>query len=97
MKLDDIVTSIATENDLKKGQVKKIVTKLFDTIKTSVEAGEKVSVPGMGSFMLTERAAGTKTGKDGAERAVAQARFVSFKPSRVATGKVKKAKAGAAG
>ena len=92
MKIDQIAKRIAAENELKKGEVAKIVAALFEAIKTSVEGGEKVTVPGLGSFVLAERGARTLVGEDGAEQQVETLRYVSFKPARDASGKPKKNK-----
>jgi DNA-binding protein HU-beta len=95
MKLDEIVTQVATDAKLPKSVARRFANKLFDGIRAAAEAGEKVSVAGLGTFSLTERAEGERVGKDGTPKAVSAARFVTLKPSRTAVGKPKRAKADA--
>lgn len=99
MKLDDIIGKVATTTGVAPGDVKKVIESAFAEIKSTVEAGGTVKIPGMGVFRLREREAG-----DGAEDGATAARFVTFRPSRSAMGlprarapRKKKAPAPAAG
>lgn len=76
-----------------KSVARRFANKLFEAVRTAVEAGERVNVSGFGSFSLTERPEGERVGKDGTPRAVKAARYVSLKPGRAALGKPKRTKA----
>jgi DNA-binding protein HU-beta len=92
MKLDEIVTQVAAEASLPKSVARRFATKLFEAIRAAAEAGEKVSIAGLGTFSVTERAEGERVGKDGTAKAVSAARYVTLKPSRAAIGKPKRTK-----
>lgn len=86
MKLDDIIAKVATDTGLRRADVKGAVEGTFAAIKSAVDAGDKISIPGMGSFQLREREAGQRVIKTGETREVTAARYMTFKPSRVAMG-----------
>ena|SRR5688572_5199774 len=91
MKLDDIVAHVATTSGMKGGEVQKIVDAVFASIQKAVESGEKVNVPGLGTFHLKEREAGERVDpKTGEKRAIPAAKYTTLKPSRSAAGKPKK-------
>jgi len=93
MKLDEIVVQVAATSGLKAGELKKAVNGIFAAIKTAVEQGEKVSISGMGSFILKSREAGEKIdAKTGETRATEASRFIAFKPSKVGADKEGKEK-----
>ncbi|MGL6211607.1 MAG: HU family DNA-binding protein [Paracoccaceae bacterium] len=92
MKLDEIVTQLATEAKLPTAVARRFANKLFEGIRAAVESGEKVNVKGLGTFSMTERAEGERVGKDGTPKAVKAARYVTLKPSRAAQGKPKRVK-----
>lgn len=90
MKLDEIIDAAAEDGKLTKAQARRFAKNLFDGIRTAATAGEKVSIPGLGSFVLVQRAEGERMGKDGVAKHVAAASYVSFRPTRAATGKAPK-------
>lgn len=99
MKLDDIVSKVATDSGLNRADVKKSVSGVFAAIKSAVDAGSKINIPGMGSFQLKEREAGQRVAKSGETRDVGSARFLIFKATRAAMGlppKERKSKKGKA-
>jgi DNA-binding protein HU-beta len=87
MKLDDIIGKVADSTGLSRRDVKKAVEGAFAEIKSVVDSGEKVAIPGMGSFQLKEREAGEVVSRTGEPVTVSAARYVTFKPSRAATGR----------
>ncbi|WP_428311548.1 HU family DNA-binding protein [Hydrocarboniphaga sp.] len=88
MKLDEIVTQVAASSGIKAGELKKAIDSVFATIKTTVETGDKVSIPGLGSFVLKNREAGEKVNaKSGEKQIVEAASFLTFKPAKTGAGK----------
>jgi DNA-binding protein HU-beta len=91
MKLDEVVATVANSTGMKRGEVKKVAEALFVAIKSSVAGGQKVSIPGLGVFLMKERAAGERVNpKTGEKKMVAAARYAAFKPARSEMGKEKK-------
>ena len=86
MNLDEIVAKVATDTGVSRGDVKKAIEGVFAAIKSAVDAGNKIHIPGMGAFQLKKREAGQKVDKSGRTRDVTAARFVTFRPSRTAMG-----------
>ena len=65
---DRLIESISKNNDLNKGQSKKVVETLFETIKQNLEKGEEVLISGFGKFCIREkkprRGRNPETGED---------------------------------
>lgn len=57
MKKDDFVQAIADASDLSKADADRALKALVDTITSTVAAGEKIVVPGLGTFEARARAA----------------------------------------
>lgn len=57
MKKDDLVASVADAADLSKADADRALAALVDTITNAVAGGEKVQVPGLGTFEARARAA----------------------------------------
>jgi DNA-binding protein HU-beta len=57
MNRNDLIAKIAAEHEMSKAQAGRVLTTVFDTIMTSVKKGERVSLPGFGSFSRVARAA----------------------------------------
>ena len=55
----DIATKIAEEHSLTAKQAAAVVDTIIDTIETAVADGDKVTIPGFGTFEVRERAART--------------------------------------
>lgn len=53
----DIIDKIASDADLTKKQAGEAFDSVFDTITRMLKKGDRVSVPGFGSFSVTKRAA----------------------------------------
>lgn len=94
MKLSDITASLVEETGVEKAVVVKIVDGLLAKIKSAAEAGEKVNVPGLGTFLVKERVAGEVVSpKSGALKQVSAARFIALKPTIAGVKSKKAAKA----
>ena len=57
MNKQDLVASLATQLDLSKREAGDAVDAVFDSIARAVAKGDKVSIPGFGSFEKRKRAA----------------------------------------
>jgi DNA-binding protein HU-beta len=55
----ELVDILAKKFDLPKNTTDDIVKKFFDTIGESLKSGEKVVIPGFGTFEVSERSART--------------------------------------
>ena len=61
-----------------------IVETVFDTIKTTLERGEKIKIPGFGNFVVRDK--NSRTGRNpqtGQEITITARRVLTFKPSQV--------------
>lgn len=57
MKKDELVQAIATSADVSKADADRVLKALVDTVTSGVASGEKVQVPGLGTFDARERSA----------------------------------------
>ena len=60
----DLVDAVADKLDMTKGDVKKVMDNLLDEVTTRLQAGDKVTLTGFGTFEVRERKAreGVKPG-----------------------------------
>ncbi|MFE0507804.1 HU family DNA-binding protein [Peribacillus butanolivorans] len=59
MEKTDLLDTVATQAELTKGDAKKAVDALFETISNTLAKEEKIQVVGFGTFDVRERAART--------------------------------------
>lgn len=79
----DLVAHVSTELDLTKRDATDAVDAVFDAIKRSVAKGDKVSIPGFGSFEKRKRAARTaRNPQTGATIKVAATSVPAFKAGK---------------
>lgn len=57
MKKAELVEAVAEKAGLTKADATRAIEALFDTIKTAMVKGDKVAIPGFGTFSVGERAA----------------------------------------
>ena len=57
MKKAELVEAVATAAGLTKADATRAIEALFDTVKTAMVKGERVAIPGFGTFSVGERAA----------------------------------------
>lgn len=57
MKKEDLVASVAESADLSKADADRALSALVDTITSTVASGDKIQIPGLGTFEPRERAA----------------------------------------
>lgn len=83
MKKQELVASIAEATEITKIQAGFAVDAIVQVITDALQAGEKVAVPGFGTFEVKARAARTgRNPQTGAEIQIAAARLPSFKPGK---------------
>jgi nucleoid DNA-binding protein len=88
VKIEEIVNTVATTSGMKPADLRKAVDSIFAAVKSTVEAGEKVSISGVGTFLLKSREGGEKVNaKTGKSRVVEASSFLAFKPSKSAAEK----------
>ena len=57
MKKAELVEAVAEKAGLTKADATRAIEALFDTVKTAMVKGERVAIPGFGTFSVGERAA----------------------------------------
>lgn len=82
MKKSELVTAIATELGMPKGQVKQVIDKAFDKIMEQVESGNKVSIQNYCNLVPRERQASTKTKETGEVVEVPYMKFALLRPAK---------------
>ncbi|MFI8494017.1 HU family DNA-binding protein [Peribacillus butanolivorans] len=74
---------VATQAELTKGDAKKAVDALFETIANTLVKEEKIQVVGFGTFDVRERAARTgRNPQTGEEIQIAASKVHAFKPGK---------------
>lgn len=77
----DLIRKTAEQTGLSQKDCEAVINALFDTIRKTVESGEKVQIIGFGTFELRERAARTARNPRTGEAVEVPARRVpAFKP-----------------
>lgn len=79
----DLVERVAREADMTKKDAEQLVEIVFDTIKETLNRGEKIELRGFGSFRLRER--GSRQGrnpKTGTSVDIPAKRVAYFKPGK---------------
>ncbi len=80
----DIIESVYEKVGFSKKESSEIVEIVFETIKTTLEKGEKIKVSGFGKFEVRQK--NTRRGRNpqtGSELQIPARRVLSFKPSQV--------------
>ena len=83
MNLDDLKSGVAEVAGISKADAGKAVTAMLDVLKEALAKGDKVSLPGFGTFEITERAARTgRNPQTGAAIEIAASKGVKFKAGK---------------
>jgi DNA-binding protein HU-beta len=83
MNKQDLVATVAAELDLSKREASDAVDAVIDTIARAVAKGDKVSIPGFGSFEKRKRAARTaRNPQTGAPIKIAATSVPAFKAGK---------------
>lgn len=80
----DIVDKVYEKLGLSRNEATEVVDKIFDTIKDSLEEGEKVQIVGFGTFDLREKNERIgRNPKTGEEITINSRTVLTFKTSRI--------------
>ena len=80
MKKAELVEAVAEKAGLTKADATRAIEALFDTVKTAMVKGERVAIPGFGTFSVGERAAREgRNPRTGATVQIAARKEVTFK------------------
>ena len=80
MKKAELVEAVAEKAGLTKADATRAIEALFDTVKTAMVKGERVAIPGFGTFSVGERAAREgRNPRTGETVKIAARKAVSFK------------------
>ena len=83
MNKTDLVNTVATQADLTKGDAKKAVDALFETISNILAKEEKIQLVGFGTFEVRDRAARTgRNPQTGEEIQIEASKVPAFKPGK---------------
>jgi len=80
----DLIERVYLKTGFSKKESAEIVEQVFDLMKTTLEAGEKIKIAGFGNFVVKEKA--TRRGRNpqtGEEIEISSRKILSFKPSQV--------------
>jgi len=59
VKKADLITAMSEKAGLTKQSAEKALTAFMDSVRSALQSGEKVTIPGFGSFSVVERSART--------------------------------------
>ena len=80
----DIIESVYEQIGFSKREAADVVETLFETMKSTLEAGEKIKVSGFGNFVVrNKRARVGRNPQTGEVISISQRRVLTFKPSQV--------------
>ena len=83
MNSDDLYSAVAEATGLSKADAAKAVRKSLDCIKDALAGGDKISLPGFGTFDVSERAARTgRNPQTGAQIEILASKGVRFKAGK---------------
>jgi integration host factor subunit alpha len=83
-KADIVETVYEKVGGFSKKEAADIVETVFDSIKNTLERGEKIKISGFGNFVVRDK--GSRTGRNpqtGEEITISARRVLTFKPSQV--------------
>ena len=80
----DIIESVYEKVGFSKKEAAEIVEMVFDTIKETLERGEKIKISGFGNFVVRDKNARVgRNPQTGEEITISARRVLTFKPSQV--------------
>ncbi len=83
MNLDDLKGAVADKAELTKADASKAISALFDSIQDTLRQGEKVAIPGFGTFEVADRPARQgRNPQTGAAIEIAASKAAKFKASK---------------
>jgi len=91
MNKGDLVTKVAESADITKAQAADAVNTVFDSIADALQAGDKATLIGFGTFSISKRSARTgRNPQTGATIKIAAKNVVKFKPGKELSDSVNK-------
>ncbi|KMY50195.1 HU family DNA-binding protein [Peribacillus loiseleuriae] len=83
MNKTELVNTVAVQAELTKGDAKKAVDALIETISVTLAKEEKIQLVGFGTFEVRDRAARTgRNPQTGEEMQIAASKVPAFKPGK---------------
>jgi DNA-binding protein HU-beta len=83
MNLEDLKGAVANKTELSKADAGRAVAALFDCIQDGLRQGDKVSIPGFGTFEVADRPARQgRNPQTGATIKIAASKAAKFKPGK---------------
>jgi integration host factor subunit alpha len=80
----DIVDNLYEKLGLSKKETAQIVETVLETIKTTLESGDKIKIAGFGNFVVRQKTARKgRNPKTGEEIKISRRKVVTFKPSQL--------------
>ncbi len=80
----DIIESIYDKVGFSKKEAAELVELVFDTVKETLERGEKIKISGFGNFVVREKRSRVgRNPQSGEEIMISERRVLTFKPSQV--------------
>lgn len=83
MNLEDLKGAVADKTDVSKADASKLITAVFDSIQASLTQGDKVAIPGFGTFEVSDRPARQgRNPQTGATIQIAASKAAKFKAGK---------------
>lgn len=83
MNLDDLKGAVADKTELSKSEASKAISVLFDSIQDTLRQGERVAIPGFGTFDVADRPARQgRNPQTGAAIEIAASKAAKFKAGK---------------
>ena len=83
MNLDDLKGTVADKAEITKADASKVITALFDSIQDTLRQGDKVAIPGFGTFEVADRPARQgRNPQTGAPIEIAASKAAKFKAGK---------------
>lgn len=83
MNLDDLKGAVADKAELTKADASKAISALFDSIQDTLRQGDKVAIPGFGTFEVADRPARQgRNPQTGAAIEIAASKAAKFKAGK---------------
>ena len=83
MNLDDLKGAVADKAEITKADASKAISALFDSIQDTLSQGDKVAIPGFGTFEVTDRPARQgRNPQTGAAIEIAASKAAKFKAGK---------------
>lgn len=83
MNLDDLKGTVADKAEMTKADASKMISALFDSIQDALRQGDKVAIPGFGTFEVADRPARQgRNPQTGATIEIAASKAAKFKAGK---------------